>query len=272
MKSLKWLVLLPLVACACNRDALTRQEAVDALDEASIESQSSALTATPVEISTHFTIGAAVSDAVEQVRAFLAAELPCATVTVQGSTITTNWGAAGNTCTYKGQTYSGVSSVTITRTDPATLEVDHTFTELSNGRVRVSGTAEVTWSATTLSRHVVHDLTWTRLSDNRTAAGSGDRTQTLLDPSLGISGGIRIDGNRHWTGARGTWDLAITGVEVRPQDPVPQAGSYQLTNPNDKTLTLSFARQTPDVIRVTIAGPKRDFSFNVRSTGAIEDG
>jgi hypothetical protein len=271
MKSLKLLVALALTLTACNRNALTRDEAVEALDESSVESQSSALTAAPVEISTHFTIGGAVADAVAELRAFLAAELPCATVTVQGSTITTEWGAAGGTCTYKGQPYSGVSSVTITRTDAATLEVDHTFSDLSNGRVMVSGTAQVTWSAAALSRHVVHDLTWTRLRDNRTGHGTGDRTQVLLDPTAGIAGGIRVDGNRHWTGQRGTWDVAITAVEMRPQDPVPQAGSYQVTTPNDKVLTLSFARQSADVIRVTIAGPKHDFSFDVRQAGAIQD-
>jgi hypothetical protein len=261
----------PLVFAACNQQALTHDEAVDALNEASVESQASALTSTSVEIATNFTIGSAVAQATEELRAFLVAEIPCAKITLQGTTITTEWGAAGGSCAYKGMTYSGMSTVSIHKTDSTTLEVDHTFTDLSNGKVSVTGSAQVTWSAAEHSRHVVHQLTWTRLSDNRTGTGSGDRTQTLLDPTLGIAGGIRIDGNRHWSGHSGEWDLAITGVEVRLQDPVPQAGTYSLTTPGNKSLSLSFDRQSEDVIRVTLSGPKRSFSFNVRETGSVSD-
>jgi hypothetical protein len=261
---------LPLVLVACNQSALTREEAVDALDESSLESQASAVTSGPVEISTNFTIGSAVEKAAAELRGFLAAEIPCAKITIAGSTITTEWGAAGGTCTYKGLTYSGTSSITVQRTDAQTLQVDHTFSNLSNGKVKVTGTAKVTWSAAQHSRHVVHELTWTRLSDNRTGTGSGDRTQTLLYPSQGLAGGIRIDGNRHWSGKSGEWDLAITGVEVRLQDPCPQAGKYSLTTPSDKSISLSFARKSEDVIRVTLAGPKREFSFDVRQ-GSYSD-
>jgi hypothetical protein len=270
--SLRKLALaLPVVLLACNQDGLTREEAVDALNESSIESQATAITATPVEISTNFTIGSAVADAAAQLRTFLASELPCATVTLQGSTVTTQWGTTTG-CTYKGMTYTGTSSVTIQRTDSATVEVDHAWTDMSNGKVKVSGTAHVTWSATENSRHVVHELQWTRLSDGREGTGTGDRTQTLIDPAQGLAGGIRIDGNRHWSGHAGEWNLAITGVEVRLQDPVPQSGSYQLTTPSNKNLTLSFARQAADVIRVTLTGPKATFSFDVRETGVISDG
>jgi hypothetical protein len=258
---------LPLVLVACNQSALTRDEAFAALEESSLESQASAMTSGPVEISTNFTIGSALEKAADELRGFLVAEIPCAKITIEGSTITTEWGAAGGTCTYKGLTYSGTSSVTIRKTDPKTLQVDHTFSHLSNGKVKVSGTANVTWSGAEHSRHVVHELTWTRLSDNRTGTGSGDRTQTLLYPSQGLMGGIRIDGNRHWSGRSGEWDLAITGVEVRLQDPCPQAGKYTLTTPSDKTISLSFARKNDEVIRVTLAGPKREFSFDVRQTG-----
>ena len=110
-----------------------------------------------------------------------------------------------------------------------------------------------------------------RASPARTGTGSGDRTQTLLYPSQGLAGGIRIDGNRHWSGPKGEWDLAITGVEVRLQDPCPQAGKYSLTTPGNKTISLSFSRKSDDVIHVTLAGPKREFSFDVRHTGSFSD-
>jgi hypothetical protein len=264
------LILVAVAAAACNQEALTHEEAVDAVTEASLDSQASNVTAAPIELSTNFTIGSAVEQAAADLRAFLVAELPCASVSVQGATVTTQWGAAGGSCTYDGLTYSGTSSVTIMRTDATTLEVDHTFTNLSNGVVEVSGTADVTWSTTSASRHVVHQLTWTRLSDGRSGTGTGDRTQTLIDSTQGIAGGIRIDGNRTWTGASGKWSLAIMGVEVRLQDPVPEAGSYELTTPDDKNVSLSFTRQSTTVIDVTLTGPKASYSFDVQETGTID--
>jgi hypothetical protein len=261
--------LLPLAAVACNQESLTRDEAVQALTEASIENEAASATTTPIEISTSFTLGGAVEQAAANLRDFLVAELPCATVTLATATVTTQWGSG---CTYKGMTFSGTSSVTVKRTDPGSVEVDHTWTDFSNGIVKVTGTAQVTWSGAEHSRHVVHDLSWTRLSDARTGHGTGDRTQTLLDPAQGLLGGIEVNGNRHWTGNAGAWDVAITGVEMRPQDPVPQAGSYALTTPANKSLTLSFARLSTTVIRVTISGPKHDYSFSVRETGAFTDG
>jgi hypothetical protein len=266
------LLALPLILCACGPSALERDEAVDAVDEASVATQSDALLATPVALCTNFTFGRGVVAAVAELRAFLAAELPCATVTAQGSTITTEWGAAGGSCTYRGLAYSGVSSVTIALPDPAAASLVHTFTDLSNGRVTVNGTATVTWSGAEQSRLVSHRLSWTRLRDNRTGSGTGVRTQVLIDPDQGIAGGVRTDGYRQWTADRAAWDLNITAIELRPQDPVPQAGIYQLTTPDDKDLTLSFERESAYVIRVTVSGPKRDYSFTVGSTGAILGG
>lgn len=262
---------VPVMLVGCNQSALTHEEATDALNESAVESQASALTSTPIELSTSFTIGGAIESAAADLRGFLAAELPCATVTLAQATVTTQWGTARSGCTYKGLTYTGTSSVTIVRTDTATVEVNHSWTDFSNGLVKVSGNAHVTWSAAEHSRHVVDQLTWTRLSDNRIGTGAGDRTQTLLDPSAGLAGGFSVNGNRQWKGQSGQWNLAVTGVEVRLQDPVPQAGSYQLTTPSNKSLSLSFSRQTANVIRVTLAGPRRSFSFDVLETGAISD-
>src|SRR6185369_5003223 len=120
----KLALALPVVLIACNQEGLTRDEVVDALNESSIESQASAVTAGPIEISTKFTIGSAVANAAAELRGFLAAELPCAKVTLQDHTVTTEWGSTSG-CTYKGTTYTGTSSVTIERTDESTLEVDH---------------------------------------------------------------------------------------------------------------------------------------------------
>ena len=62
---------------------------------------------------------------------------------------------------------SGVHSVRIDKNEEGGVVVQHTWEDLSNEIVSVSGSAEVTWSLQDRSRHVVHELTWTRLSDGR---------------------------------------------------------------------------------------------------------
>jgi len=256
----------------CNQDGLTSAEASQALDESSVESQASALTTTPIEISTNFTIGSGLENAATQLRAFLTSELPCAQISLSGATVTTQWGAAGGTCSYEGMAYSGTSTVTISQNDPGTVEVDHTWTNFSNGKVEVTGTAQVTWSSTDATRHVVHQLSWTRLSDGHAGTGTGDRTETLVSPSEGLLGGVSINGTRHWSAESGQWNLTITGVEVRVQDPVPESGAYQLTTPESKSVALSFERLGAASIQVTVSGPKESFSFVVLETGAVSGG
>jgi hypothetical protein len=75
---------------------------------------------------------------------------------------------------------------------------------------------------------------------------------------------------RSWTGPAGRWDLAIDGVELRWVDPVPQAGSYTLATPFEKSMTLSFDRVDEDTIRVTVESGARSFEFNVTSRGVTE--
>jgi hypothetical protein len=58
---------------------------------------------------------------------------------------------------------------------------------------------------------------------------------------------------------------------MRWTDPVPQAGSYTLTTPFEKSVSMSFGRVDDDTIRVTVAGPKREFSFTVSKLGAIKE-
>ena len=165
--------------------------------------------------------------------------------------MTIDYGVTGTGCSYHGKTYTGSHSVTVSRTAEDDVLVQHAWSGISNGVVEVSGTADVTWGVGEATRHVVHDLTWTRLSDGRTGRGT-------------------VEGDRRWEGDAGTWDLAIDGVEWRWVDPVPQTGSYELTTPNGKQLTLGFARIDEDTIRVTVEGARRTFEFDVTRLGAVE--
>lgn len=122
----------------------------------------------------------------------------------------------------------------------------------------------VTWSLQDeLSRHVVHELTWTRMSDGLTGTGTGDRLQRGLNGD--VTQGLAIDGERTWAGTAGTWDLDIDGVELRWIDPVPQAGIYTLTTPSLKQMSLSFDRKDEDTITVTVASSDQSFDFDVTS-------
>lgn len=263
--------LTALALPACQEQELTRAEASTAISEAALEGEAASVISTPVEISTNFTIGKALKDAATELRGHIAANLPCANVSIVDNTVTTVWGTTAG-CSYKGVSLTGTSKVTIEKNDDGSVQVDHEWIDMSNGRVKVSGTANVTWSKANASRHVVHDLTWTRLRDGKVGRGTGDRTQRLLNPSEGVAGGIGIDGNRTWTTTNKKWNLAITGVELRLIDPVPYDGKYTLTNPEGKILTVEFTRRSETEIVIEVGNGKRSFSFVVKTaTGDIND-
>jgi hypothetical protein len=257
-------LLLSLAGCR-RQDALTSAEALEALEEMKTDTTAQALTSGTVEISTKFTIGDAVEKAAADLRAFIESQLPCASVTLSGHTLSVEYGVNG-VCLFNGNQFSGTHTVGISKNDADQVLVDHTWDSLSNGKVRVDGTATVTWDVnglTDFTRHVVHDLKWTRLSDGRTGEGTGDRVQTSLNGDITV--GFTEDGQRSWEGRRGHWGLDISNLEVRWSDPVPQAGSLTLDTPFDKTVAASFDRVDATTIKVTLEGPNRSFDFNVKS-------
>ncbi|HET7540032.1 MAG TPA: hypothetical protein VFK05_09170 [Polyangiaceae bacterium] len=264
------LLALPLTfaVTGCPKESeLTTAEAQESLQQAAASSQAENLAAASVDISTNFTIGGALEKAAGELKTFIDSQLPCADVTLEGATLTVEYGVNPGNCVYRGHTFSGSSSITVSKNAMNEVVVDHVWSALSNGQVKLDGTAHVTWNFSDQTRHVVHDVTWTQLASGRTGKGTGDRTQRPL--SGGITEGIQIDGSRSWTGARGTWDLAIDGVQVRWSDPVPQAGSYSLSTPFDKSVSMNFTRVDADTIKVTVAGSKKEFSFTVSKAGSI---
>jgi hypothetical protein len=260
------LALVP--GCRENEEALTAAEARQALEEAAISAQAASLMSSSVEISTSFTIGQAVENAAAELSDYITSQLPCAEITVEGSTLEIAYGVHGGNCIYKGHSYTGSHSITVSKNEEGEVVVEHVWDELSNGKVSMSGDAIVTWNFADVTRHVVHELTWTRLSDGRQGIGSGDRLQRPLEG--GLAEGFQVDGERSWQGEAGTWDLDIDGVQMRWIDPVPQAGTYTLKTPKNKTLSLTFSRVDEDTINVLVKGPKHEFDFNVSKIGIIE--
>ena len=260
-------VALALVACPRdkNEDALTLAEASQALEETTLESQAQALTSDTIEISTNFTIGQAARDAAAELREFIETELPCAQLTLENATLTVDYGVEGDSCLYHGKRITGQSRVSVAKNEQEDVLVEHTWTDLSNGIVEVDGHATVTYTLDDPSRHVVHELTIVRLRDGWKLESEGDRTQRPLEG--GIIEGFQVDGTRAWSSPRGDWSLSIEDVEMRWIDPVPQAGTYKLTTPKNKDLKLGFDRKDEDTISVTLAGPQREFVFDVSKTG-----
>lgn len=254
------LTTLTLAIGACGQ-GLTFEEAQIALDEVEVSSQASALTSSSVEFSTNFTIGDAVEAAAGELRTFVESQLPCAEITLSAATLSIAYGVNQGNCTYRGQTYSGSHSITVHKNGTAEVVVEHTWDELRNEKVEVSGTATVTWNLADQTRHVVHDTEWTRLTDGFACQGSGDRLQQAL--SGGLIEGFSVAGERQWTSENGTWDLDISGVEMRWIDPVPQAGSYVLDTPYDAQLTMSFERISDTKIQVSIDSGRRVWEINV---------
>lgn len=255
------------VGAGCRVERLTSEEARESLDESSVASQAEALTAASVEISTDFTIGEAVEDAAQEIRGFIQSQLPCADIRLERATLTIEYGARPGSCVYRGQELSGTHVISVESNDEHDVIVQHSWQDLSNGRVSVTGEATVTWSLEDRSRHIVHELHWTRLSDGKTGVGSGNRTQTPLEG--GLVEGIEIDGTRAWETARGRWELSIDHVQMRWMDPVPQAGSYVLDTPFDKTVTLAFERIDSDSIGVTASSGDRSISLQINKLGLI---
>ncbi len=260
-----WLMITCAAVAATGCAGLTREEAAEAAAEAALSSEATSLTSNSIEIATDFTIGGAVEDAAAEIRTFVASQLPCARITLEGNRLTIEYGATPGICVYRGQTFMGTHSVTVMRNQMEDVVVMHEWDELRNERVSVSGSATVTWSFADRTRHVTHELVWTRLSDGRSGTGRGDRTQSALPE--GIATGFAVDGTRSWTGESGTWTLTIDDVQMRWIDPVPQAGRYTLDTPFGKTVTMSFERVDETRIRVVITNGARSYRFVVSRIG-----
>jgi hypothetical protein len=260
------------LGCPPQSQELSASEAQQALEQSALGSQAETLLSAGVDVTTHFTIGAAVDQAANETQAFVVSQLPCAKISRNAATLTIQYGALAGACSYHGHTFAGEHSVSVLRNAANEVAVHQAWNDFNDGHVSITGSADVTWSRTTESRHVIHDITWTVLTGNyagQSGSGRGDRTQLPLADG-GIATGIRIDGTRAWDVPAGHFDLDIDSVEVRWSDPVPQAGAYVLTTPAGLMLTLGFERIDASLIRVSARSGAREFSFAVASDGRVE--
>lgn len=245
---------------------MTLAEFREALEESVVQGQARTMENDIVEITTSFTIGDAVEDILAEVKAWAESQAPCSTVTLVEGTLTIDFGGLEDECSYNGHTYAGVITSSY-ELDGNDVVVSHSYDGFTNGEITMDGTAVVTWGGG--ARNVVTDLSFTTEEDELDV--QADRTQTLIDPDLGLAGGIEINGMRDWQGPAGDWHLDIDGVQVRGEDPVPQAGAYTLETPWDKDVGMSFERIDEDTIEVVIEGPRSERTYHVTRAGGISD-
>lgn len=241
-------------------------EAADALGQSARSGQGTTATQDAIEVSTDFTIGAGLEQAAEELRAFWDSQAPCTEATVQGSTLTLDFGELGDGCTFEGRTYAGVAAITVTATDAAELEVLHEWTGFHNEDVQVDGDALVTWSAAARTRRVTTEHTWTTM-DGETADVTGDHEVAVRDDDTGFV----LDGVRDWRTDGGDWHLDMEDIGFRLQDPLPEEGRYVVTNPRGKVLTLGFSRLDEQTIEAVLTGVRGgDIVYHVGPTGDLE--
>ena len=263
-------VAVAIAACVACEEQLTASEARLAVEELALTSEGSELVSVTVDLSTGFTIAEGVEMAAQALRDFAASQVPCSTVTLTAASVSIDFGALGDVCTYRGQTYAGKITWTVTSATLATVEIDHVWEGFRNSRASLTGSAHVTWDLVARTRHVEHTADW--VIDGRALHATGDRTQSLLDEAAGVLGGLRLDGDRSWTSETGKWDLAIEDVQVLWDWPLPVAGRYVLTNPDGKHLTLAFEKLDAVTVRATLSGGRRTYVFNVSRFGAVTSG
>ncbi|MCA9659005.1 MAG: hypothetical protein KC486_11730 [Myxococcales bacterium] len=256
---------LTLTTGCFDTSGATNIEMRAAVGEIVAQGQAQAIENEITEITTSFTIGGGVQEVLQEIKAFLESQAPCSTVEIADSTLTMDFGTLDDNCTYNNHTYAGVVTIAVTVEADATV-IDHTYADFSNGTITMNGTKEVTYSAQ--SRRVVTDYEFVN-KDGDAVDTTSDRTQTLLNESEGLAGGIVINGVRAWTGQSGMWNLDIDDVEVRWVDPVPQSGVYSLVTPKDKTITMSFERVDADTIAVIVDGGRNTKTYHVTSTGQV---
>jgi hypothetical protein len=258
-----------LAACAGSTggSTISSYTALDAVDKSASDTQASNLASASLDVGTKFTLGSAASDAVQSITSFIETQMPCASVMVAGDALTINYGANAGNCVYDGMQLSGQQTISVVSVAESSVEVDTTWSKLSNGTVQIDGNAQLTWTSSNGSRHLTSSLTWTRLQDGASSQGSADLTQTSLDGDFAT--GVEESGTRSWTDGEGHWSLTIQDVQQRWIDPVPQAGSFAMVTATDANVAVTFSRVNETTIAAAVTSGSSSFTFDVAANGAI---
>ncbi len=260
------LALLVVSGCDLQQPA-SRAEMRDAVAEVALLGDGIGTQTQLVELTTSFTLGQGAQAIAEEVRSFVHSQIDCSQVSVEPGRISIDFGDLSDNCTYRGRTYAGV--VTVEFEDRGeTFGVTHTYEGVTGGKTTLDGTVEVEWDGNV--RNVVTDLDFA--GERGEVSVQADRTQTFTACADAKAVCLTVQGDRDWTGPRGSWEMDILDVKMRSIDPVPESGTYAILTPDDKTIELSFERVDSDTIEVSVEGGRRPFVFNVTAAGQVSDG
>lgn len=253
----------------CQPPPMTAAEVGEAFGYTVETSRIDVMTDDIMVVSTDFTLGQGAADVAESMRSWWASQAQCAEVTAAVRIVTVDFGDLADDCTWNGHIYGGVVTIELAEVGEEQAVVEHTWTPFTNGGGILDGVATVTWSAAEQCRRVQVDATWTGVE--HTLELMSDRTLRRLDPDSGPGTSIVVDGLREVAVDGGdVWLLEIQGVELRAQDPAPQAGRYRLTAPSAREASLVFERLDASTIEVRTEGLRRDRSWHVTALGASE--
>ena len=260
------LLALPLLPGCDFEQPASRSEMRSAVAEVAILGEGEGTQTDIFELTTSFTLGKGAQAVAEEVRDFVRSQVECSEVLVEPGKLTIDFGDLSDNCVYRGRTYAGVVTVSFAEEDGKWV-VTHTYEGVTGGRTTLDGTATVTWDGN--ERHIVTDLDF--VTDRGEVNVNGDRVQTFSACEGAAAVCVTVEGSRDWTGPRGTWETDIIGVQARSIDPVPEAGKYVITTPDEKIVELAFERIDEDTIEVSVEGGRRPFVFHVTASGEIED-
>lgn len=279
MTHIKFMVpVVLLAACVTDEglpddDGVALAEAREAVYEANVSASADRATADGIEVSTEFAPGDE-PGALGTIADFWESQEACTTVSVDGNVITVDFGTLDDNCEFDGRTYAGLDTISVMSVDPLGLAVQHDWNQFTNGNVTLDGSAAVTWIGDEQTRHVVTDFVFANFVDASIVEVRGNHVTGRIDPDVPVRiGGFTLDGVREWTSASGDWTLDMTALELRPQDPAPQAGTVELTNPAGNTLTIAYERIDDHTIAATVVGPSGlRHVFHIDANGEITAG
>ena len=259
---------LMLLNTGCMREGMSTEQVLQALDETQQSARGERLTSEPIDISTEFTIGDAVEAAAQQLADFWVSQQPCTTVTLEAGVVTVDYGGLDDPCEFEGKTFGGIARVSVDDTQAGQVQVSHAWEALTDGETRVDGGAVVTWvEAGAFARQVETDHQFTDVATGDQVDVLGSHEWTFLNDTAGLDDGLMLTGERTWSSTTGEWHIDMVDLEIRLQDPVAQAGTIELTNPDGKVLTLLHERVDESTIRITLTGARRDWVFDINQLG-----
>jgi hypothetical protein len=174
-----------------------------------------------------------------------------------------------NPCLYKDYLFIGEASVEIISADAGALEAKHTWKNLANGKAVISaGSGTMTWGSLKDIHRMSFQATWD--SGDGSVQGTGNRSQRLVKPDVGLTGGIRVEGERKWKNSSGDWLLTLNGIEIVGGIAAPVRGSYIIRTAAYLSMRMRFEQIDTSTIQVDTSGRDGDKSFTVSTLdGAV---